>query len=118
MPWPPKALTEAPEASYDGNATSRQGTPIRLGTHARRRSNRRAKRAASSAQANETALPCPLVPIRPQANWTIDAPKRSWTTPPKGQDVRIASMAFKTSVGEAPLRAGTLKVYPLLEEWA
>ena len=103
MPWPLKALTEAPEASY--------------GADARRRSRWRAKRAASSAQANETALPCPFVPIRPQANLTIDAPKRSWKTPPKGQDVRIASMAFKTSAAEAPLRAGTLKVYPLLEEW-
>ena len=57
--------------------------PPRLGADARRRSSRRAKSAASSAQANETALPCPLVPIRPQANWTIDAPNDLGQRPQK-----------------------------------
>lgn len=77
MPWPTRPLKGPPEGSYGANETSGHGTPIRLGALAWRRSNWRAKRHASSSLANETALPCPLVPIRPQANSTIEAPNRS-----------------------------------------
>lgn len=116
MRWSPNAPEWPPEGfpQLGRDFAVRHPDPLGRGRPAAQQLAGKARRLVLARKRDRP--PCPREPIRPRRFVTrLTDPM---TPPPKGQDVRIASMAFKTSVAEAPLRAGTLKVYPLLAEWA